>query len=42
MTHEVQNVSNFHYLPAEELDPIIEEAMAETNREQREVWFALA
>jgi hypothetical protein len=41
MTQEVQNVSRFHYLPSEELDPIIESAMAETNDEGRDVWVAL-
>ena len=35
------NLSRFHYLPSDELDPIVESAMAEAIAEQRDAWVAL-
>lgn len=39
--NENLNLSRFHYLPSDELDPVIESAMAETVGEQRDAWVAL-
>lgn len=41
MTDGNPNLSRFHYLKSEDLDPILESAMAETTEEARDVWVAL-